>query len=261
MKDRQRYDATIPTRTHAILRETVETALALGRLGIARGAAGIGKSYALKLIAEEFSQGDDDVMIFTASKATGASRTKFFSNAVLELAIMGHGATDPMQRLERFLLNSVPFRGFGPRKVLVVDECQHLTASLIECLRYVYDRGEEARRFDPARPAFGLVLVGNGHFLTSGGKPERAAYEALLTRAAIDWEIDRPTEEEIAALAAKLCPDQRENQAELVAFGMKCGNFRQPAEAVAIAMHLAGDGPVSLAHLRRAFLLSGGDQQ
>ena len=260
MKDRQPYDATIPTRTHAILRETVETALALGRLGIARGAAGIGKSYALKLIAEEFSRDEDDVMVFTASKATGASRTKFFGNAILDLGIMGHGGVDPMQRLERFLLNSFPFRGFGPRKVLVVDECQHLNASLIECLRYIYDRGEEARRFDPARPAFGLVLVGNGHFLTSGGKPERAAYEALLTRAAIDWEIDRPTEDEVAALAAKLCRDQPEHQSELVAFGMKCGNFRQPAESVAIATHLAGEGPVTLAHLRRAFLLSGGEQ-
>jgi type II secretory pathway predicted ATPase ExeA len=230
-------------------------------LGIARGPAGIGKSYALKLIAEELSREDDDVMVFTASKATGASRTKFFGNAVLELGIMGHGGVDPMQRLERFLLTGFPFRGFGPRKVLVVDECQHLNASLIECLRYVYDRGEEARRFDPSKPAFGLVLVGNGHFLTSGGKPERAAYEALLTRAAIDWEIDRPPQEEVAALARKLCPDQPELQEAFLAFGMKCGNFRQPAEAVALATHLAGEDPITLSHLRRAFLLSGGEQQ
>lgn len=260
MTDRQGYNVTIPTRAHAILRETVETALTLGRMGIARGPAGIGKSYALELIAEEFSRGDDDVMVFSASAATGGSRTKFFSAAVLELAIMGHGAVDPMQRLERFLLNSFPFRGYGPRKVLVVDECQHLKAPMIECLRYIYDRGEQARRFDPTLPAFGLVLVGNGHFLTSGGKQERAAFEALLTRAAIEWDIDRPSEAEVAALAVKLCPDQPELQEAFKAFGVKCGNFRQPVEAVAIATHLAGEGPVTLVHLRRAFLLSGGDQ-
>lgn len=260
MTDRQGYNTTIPTRAHAILRETVETALTLGRMGIARGPAGIGKSYALELIADELSRGDDDVMVFTASDATGASKTKFFGRALLDLGVLGNGAVDPMERLERFLLHSFPFRGFGPRKVLVVDECQHLSAKLIECLRYLYDRGERARRFDPTQPAFGLVLVGNGHFLTRGGKAERAAFEALLTRAPIEWEIDRPPEEEIAALARKHFPELSDLQEAFVAFGSKCGNFRQPVEAAAIATHLAGEGPVSLAHLRRAFLLSGGDQ-
>lgn len=83
----------------------------MGAWGSRGGAAGIGKSYALELIVEEFKRGDDDVMVFTASEATGASRTKFFANAVLELAIMGHGGVEPIQRLERFLLNSFPFRG------------------------------------------------------------------------------------------------------------------------------------------------------
>lgn len=260
MKDRQPYHATIPTRTHAILRETVETALSLGRMGIVRGAAGIGKSYALSLIEEEFSRDQDDVMIITASSGTGGAITKFFGGALLTLGIMGNGAVDPAERFQRYLLQSFPFRGFGPRKVLIVDECQHLKANVIEELRYIYDRGEKARRFDPTEPAFGLVLVGNGHFLTRGGKAERAAFEALLTRAPVEWELDRPPEEEIAALAAKLCPDQPDHQADFIAFGLKCGNFRQPAEAVAIAIHLAGEGPVTLAHLRRAFLLSGGDQ-
>ncbi len=260
MKDRQGYNTTIATRAHAILRETVETALTLGRMGIVRGPAGVGKSYALALIEEEFSREEDDVLVVTASAATGGAVTKFFGKAVLTLGIMGSGAVDPMERMERFLLQSFPFRGFGPRKVLVVDECQHLKANVIECLRYIYDRGEEARRFDPAAPAFGLVLVGNGHFLTRGGRAERAAFEALLTRATVEWELDRPPEEEIAALAAKLCPDQADLQAAFVAFGVKCRNFRQPVEAVAIATHLAGQGPVTLAHLRRAFLLSGGEQ-
>jgi DNA transposition AAA+ family ATPase len=260
MTDRQDYNVTIPTRAHAILRETVETALTLGRMGIVRGPAGIGKSYALELIAEELSRGDDEVMVITASAATGGAVTKFFGKALLTLGILGNGAVDPMERFERFMLHSFPFRGYGPRKVLVVDECQHLKANVIECLRYIYDRGELARRFDADQPAFGLVLVGNGHFLTRGGNAERAAFEALLTRAAVEWELDRPPVEEIAALAQKLCRDQPDLQEAFKAFGAKCGNFRQPVEAVAIATHLAGEGPMTLTHLRRAFLLSGGDQ-
>lgn len=187
------------------------------------------------------------MLVVTASAAraaTGGAVTGLFGKAVPTLGIIGSGAVDPMERMERFRLRSFPFRGFGPRKVRVVDECRHLKAKVIECLRYIHDRGEAARRFDPAAPAFGLVLVGNGHF---------------LTRATVEWEPDRPPEEEMAALAAKLCPDQAGLQAAFVAFGVKCRNVRQPVEAVAVATHLAGQGPATLAHLRRAFLLSGGE--
>lgn len=257
MKDRHEHQSSIPTRTHAILREMVETALTLTSMGIARGAAGIGKSYSLALIERELSRDADEVLVVTASAATGGANGKFFGNALLSLGIMGNGAVDPMERLERYLLQSFPFQTGGPRKVLVVDECQHLKANVLENLRYIYDRGLKAREFDPRFPAFGLVLVGNNHFLTRGGRSERAAFEALVTRAD-EWELDRPDEGEIAALAAQLLPDQPELQAELVAFGVKCRNFRQPGRAVAMAAHMAGGGPVALAHLRRAFLLSGG---
>lgn len=97
-----------------------------------------------------------------------------------------------MERFERYVLHRYPFRGYGPRKVPVIDECRHLKAKVPECLRYICDRGGKARRFDPAQAAFGLVPVGNGHFLTRGGRPERAAFEALLTRAPVEWELTGP---------------------------------------------------------------------
>lgn len=258
MKDRHDYRTTIPTRTHAILCDAVSTCLTLGRMSIVRGAAGIGKSYAVEMIEEAFTQGEDEVLVLTASTATGGAVTKFFGRALVTLGILGNGAVDPMERFERYVMHSYPFRGHGPRKVLVIDECQHLKANVIEELRYIYDRGFKARQFDPSLPAFGLCLVGNGHFLTRGGRAERAAFESLLSRAPIEWDLDRPDETEIAALAAKFFPDAPELQAEFVAFGMKRGNFREPAEAAAIAIHHAGESPITLAHLRRAFLMSGG---
>ena len=42
---------TIPTRTQAMLRDVLETSLAIGRLSIARGRAGIGKSFAPAMTA------------------------------------------------------------------------------------------------------------------------------------------------------------------------------------------------------------------
>ncbi|MFN3970890.1 MAG: AAA family ATPase [Gemmobacter sp.] len=259
MRDRHNYRTTIQTGTHAIVRDVVHTALTIGRMAIVRGPAGIGKSYAIEMVREELTQDDDDVLVLTASKPTGGAVTKFFGKALVSLGIMGNGAVDPMERFERFMLQSFPFRGHGARKVLVIDECQHLKATLIESLRDIYDRGDGGRKFDPALPAFGLVLIGNDHFLTRGGRAERAAFEALLTRAPIEWEVARPTSAEIEALAEKLYPGAPDLQAELVSFGVKCRNFRQPAESAELAAHMAGGGPVELAHLRRAILLSGGE--
>ena len=90
----------------------METALTLGRRGIVRGPAGIGKSDALALIEEEFSRAEDDVLVVTASAANGGAVTRLFGTAVPTLGIIGSGAVDPMQRMERFGLQSVPFRGY-----------------------------------------------------------------------------------------------------------------------------------------------------
>lgn len=248
---------TIPTRTQAMLRDVVETSLAIGRLSIARGRAGIGKSFALETIAAELTQAEDEVLLITADAGNSGSDNKFFSHALLALGIMGNGASAPMDRLAGYLLRSFPFRGHGPRKVLVVDEAQHLPPNLIECLRAIYDQGDEARNFDRNQPACGLVLVGNDRFLSRGGRSERAAFEALLTRAD-EYELTRPDRDELAELAALRFPTDAALRDELVAFGMKHGNFRQPDRAVDLARHFAGGGKVELSHLRQAMLVVGG---
>ena len=248
----------IRTGAHAILQQAALVALETGQLAIARGPAGIGKSFALSMLEESMSRKEDRVYVFTATIRNGRSVKRFFDEAILELGIIGYGGSDPMQRLERVLLQSFPFRETGQRVLFVVDECQHLDAKMIECLRAIFDKGRIARDFDHSKPAFGLLLVGNAHFLSRGGRAERAAFEALLSRCPIEVTLDRPDQEEFAALAEGFFPDSPALKDALCAHGTRHGNLRVMATAVSIARSFASGDSVTMAHLQKALLFAAG---
>lgn len=259
MTIRHAANPIIRTGTHAILKEAATAALETAQLAIARGPAGIGKSFALTLLEKSMTRNEDTVLVFTATARNGRSVKRFFEEAIIDLGIIGYGGTDPMQRIERVLMQSFPFRAIGPRVLFVIDECQHLDAKLIECLRGLFDLGRYARDFDLDKPAFGLLLVGNGHFLARGGKAERAAFEALLSRCPIEVTLDRPTRDEIHELAASFFGGRSDLKEALAAHGERFGNLRVMDTAVDMARHFAGGGnEVSLAHLQKAFLFSAG---
>lgn len=249
---------TIQTRSHARLLQAATVALETARLTIVRGPAGIGKTYALDLIEGELSGGGAQVFRVLASADKSASVKKFFEKAIFDLGLMGHGGSDPVDRLAGYLLRSYPFRKNGPRVLLVIDECQHLTAKILETLRSIYDRGQRARDFDPDAPAFGMLFVGNPNFLTRGGKAERAAFEALLSRGPIEWELSRPPAQEYADLAAAFFPDAEDLQDVIRSYGESRRNLREMNEKFVLARHFAGGGQITMTHLQKAILLSSG---
>lgn len=248
----------IRTGAHTILKEAATMSLETARLAIARGPAGIGKSFGLTLLERSLSKNGDTVLLFTATARNGKSIRRFFEEACLEFGIIGYGSADPMQRLHRELMKSFPFRDFGQRVLLVIDECQHLDAKLIESLRALYDCGDYAHDFDPARPAFGLLLVGNGHFLSRGGKAERAAFEALLSRCPIEVTLERPEPAEYEALAKSFFPENGELSEALAGHGKRLGNLRVMDTACDLARHFAGGGTITMAHLQKALLFAAG---
>ena len=73
----------IRTEAYSILRDTSRAALETARLGIVRGPVGIGKTFALRRIAEELSQGDDQVFLIeapsTSPRRCGASTSPLSS--------------------------------------------------------------------------------------------------------------------------------------------------------------------------------------
>jgi thymidine kinase len=152
MKNRHGANPNIQTSAHAILKEAATAALETAQLAIARGPAGIGKSFGLTMLQKSMSQKRDKVFLFTATAHNGRSVKRFFEELVLKLAIMGDGRNSAMHRLEWELMKSLPFCSGCQRILLIIDECQHLDAKLIECLRGLFDIGSYARDFDPTCP-------------------------------------------------------------------------------------------------------------
>lgn len=250
-------DPIIETRTHTMLREAVRRVLSLGRMATCIGPAGIGKSFAARLVAEELTTGFDEVLVFTVPRDKSRSVKRFFQKLLFDLQVSGAGRGDPLEVFAGYMMESWPFRGFGPRKAIIFDEAQHLQANIVECLRWAYDLGDPARNFDRDGRAWGLVFLGNEHFLTGGGYEARAAFEALDTRTS-KWPLARPAVDELAALAAKLFPDQGELQAAAVRAAEQWGNFRELAQCRDFAASFAEGGPITLAHLQAAIQVVGG---
>lgn len=255
----------IRTGAYSTLRGVASDLLATARLGIVRGQAGIGKTFALRQIRDELFQGGDQVFLFEAPPEKSKSVQKFFSKVLFELMADGHGGSDPFEFFQGMMLRSHPFRRRKPQRriLLMVDECQRLGANIIEALRGAYDKGtvardEMTRWGDSDAPAFGILLVGNHHFLSKGGREIAATFEALRSRGPIRFDLGRPEAEEYLALSEQLLPDNEALRSALMKHGAKRGNLREMAEAYALARHYAGSGPISPIHLEKAILFSSG---
>jgi DNA transposition AAA+ family ATPase len=250
----------IRTTAYSRLLETARAAMDTARLAIVRGPVGIGKTFALRQIEEELSQGEDRVFLIEAPSDKSKSIQRFYQKALFDMGMSGHGGADPFEVFKGYMLRGYPFRRFGhrPRILLIVDECQRLAPNILETLRNAYDGGQWARDFDPEAPAFGLLLVGNHHFLTKGGRSVMATFDALLSRCPLNIDLGRPEPGEYAALAAELFPAEEELQIRVARHGAKMGNLRELAEAAALARHYAGGGKVSPIHLEKAILLATG---
>lgn len=250
----------IRTGAYSILRDVSRAALETARLGIVRGPVGIGKTFALRQIAEELSQGDDQVFLIEAPSDKSKAVRRFFQSALFDIGAYGHGGADPFDVFTGYMLRSYPFRRAGQRKriLLIVDECQRLAPNILETLRHAYDAGQLARDGMTEEPAFGVLLVGNHHFLTKGGRAVALTFDALLSRCPINVDLSRPEPGEYRALAEGLFPENDTLRSALAKHGAKRGNLREMAEAHALAKHYAGGGPISPIHLEKAMLFAGG---
>jgi AAA domain len=256
----------IRTSAYSMLSDTAQTLLAKAQLSIVRGHPGIGKSFALQQIETELSRGGDEIYLMEAPSDKSRSLDKFFRKALFDLGFYGHGGADPYEYFKGVMLRSFPFRtaGYRPRVLLIVDECQRLAPNILEALRGAFDGGRIARDEDlmcrtSEAPAFGILLVGNHHFLTRGGRDIAATFDALTSRGPI-INLARPEQGEYLKLAASLFPESDQLQTATARFGAKRGQLRSMANVAARAHHYAGSQTVSLIHLEKAILFEGGDQ-
>lgn len=226
-------------------------------LALVRGPTGIGKSFALDLIAQELEDQGASVVRATASEVTGGSISTFTRSILSQYRIESGSTWDGVEALSD-LLAGYPFRDVGPRVVFIVNEAQVLKPSILETIRGLWDRGETARRMMEGGPAFGCALVGNDTIMSKGGSQRVAGFRSLRSRVTHDLRLPRPSVGEHQAFARVQFPDQPELQEILAGFGQDAGNLRAQDVAARQARLNARGGDVSTAHLALAIKFMGG---
>ncbi|MBV0912848.1 ATP-binding protein [Anianabacter salinae] len=251
---------TIDTAVCATMRLVIGDVLDGAGLAVMRGPVGIGKSFALRKVIDEFAADGAKV---THLAATGAVQGKI---AEFLRALHGREGVSSAEGLELAfdMICGFPFRDYGPRSVVIVDEAQDLAAPIIAQLRGLWDRGELARLGDPWCPAFGLVMVGNDQFLSNGTRQDRVNLKPLWDRITHNIRLPRPSKDEHEAFAHAVFPGEGENankmRAMVQAFGEDHGSLRAAHKAARQAFIRASQKgqDVNADHLAFSIRMMGG---
>lgn len=251
---------TIETALFATMGSVIGDVLDSAGLAILRGPVGIGKSFALRHVVDALESNGNRVFNIAATGALEGKTIEFCR------AIHRREGVSSSEGLELAFeeLAGHPFRSYGRRVVLVVDEAQELKNAIIAMLRGLWDRGDLARLGQPNCPAFGLVLVGNDQFLAGGTRRDRVDLLPLWDRVTHNIRLPRPSKADQAAFAAALYPESDRDSAELrdivQGFGEELGSFRAAAKAARQAhMRASRQGvPVAPEHLKFAIRMMGG---
>lgn len=129
-----------------------------GGLAVEAGDAGVGKTIAAKKYLEDYP----NTSVYIAVNPCTSSVTAFLKSFARELHIDYNGRKDDMWARISDTLS-------GSKKVLIIDESQHLPIKTIETVR----------AFTDCNPDFGVCLIGNLNSLCNNGK---AGYAQIRNR-------------------------------------------------------------------------------
>lgn len=142
-----------PTSVSQGVYETIRLCHLKGGLAIECGDAGIGKTMACKKYAEDYP----DTAIYVTVNPCLVTLSAFLKMLCRVQKITANGRKDEM-----WMRLSESFG--GERKVLIIDEAQHLPIKTIEAIRAFFD----------SNPSLGICLVGNIETVTNTGKSKEA---------------------------------------------------------------------------------------
>jgi DNA transposition AAA+ family ATPase len=147
-----------PTSISSKVYETIRLCHLKGGLAIERGDAGIGKTMACKKYAEDYP---------ATAIYVSVNPCLVTLNAFLKLLCRAQKITASGRKDEMWLRLADSFE--GERKVLIIDEAQHLPIKTIEAIRAFFD----------SNPLLGICFVGNIETVTNKGKGKEAFAQIL----------------------------------------------------------------------------------
>lgn len=246
---------TIRTAVYDKLEFAVENVGRTAGLGIAKGPAGIGKTFALRRLAAAAARDPDLQIVLIRSRPEIEGKVRDFLNEILHsFGTRQAHMNDASQAVEYALMTYPP-----ARTVLIVDEAQGLKINILEMLRGLWDLGDALRLGDPYAPAFGLLLVGNEEFLSRSGGVRKASFEPLLSRVSFPLpKLERPSRAECLELSIALCGGAVEPARIMADYGSSRGNLRAVEKVFGQARFLSGGRSPDVSAVRDAVAMMGG---
>lgn len=230
MLDTQFGRVIIPTRTHAILSDVLDTVVLTVGLAVVRGPVGIGKTFALRREVDRLEGQGVLVVVVTSTPEIEGSIGSFMRATLSQFGVAGGAASTAVDALCDILFGARPFLPGGKKCVVIIDEAQGMKPNLLKTWRGMWDQGDAARNGNTYAPDFGLLLLGNGTFLNKGGKMRKAEFRPLMSRVMVDIILTRPDAGEFAALAKGLVPDDDECRVRALATGLGLKASVEPSE-------------------------------
>ncbi|MCA8878614.1 MAG: ATP-binding protein [Rhodobacteraceae bacterium] len=225
-------------------------------LAIVRGPVGIGKTFALRQLADEYRARGVKVYMLTC-RTEIAGRINGAANEVLSQEnIWEHRDVRAAEVLWE-LLRSRVFDPWDPKpSLLITDEAQGWKPNVLNFFRDLWDLGDPARNGRSDALAFGIVMVGNSSFINRNGVEEEAKFGPLLSRRTISVDLERPSKGELREYAAKLAgPDAAR---ALAAYGERTGSMRGIEKAYRLARSLSDAAELTAQDIEFAIRYLGG---
>lgn len=164
-------DTYVPTSISRGVYETIRLCHLKGGLAIECGDAGIGKTRAAQKYAEDYPNSS----IYITVNPCLVTIAAFLKLLCRRLKIPTGRKDDMWMEAESHL--------HGGRKVLIIDEAQHLPIKTIEAIRAFYD----------SNPELGIIMIGNAETVTHGGAATRESFAQIRNRTKLT-EIRRTTQ-------------------------------------------------------------------
>ncbi|GIX12025.1 AAA family ATPase [Elioraea sp.] len=224
----------VATPTAEAITGCLEHAQHMPDLAVVTGGPGVGKTTS----AQAYRARTPNVWLLTGEPVHGSPRALLEDLAeALGLAVSGVSS----QRLSRAIVQRV--RGTGG--LIVVDEAQHLTSTVLDQLRTLHDLAE-----------IGVALLGNEtvHARLEGGA-RAAHYAQLYSRVGMRLARPRPLRTDVDALLDAWSVEGQAERALLHAIARKPGGLRGVTKVLRLAHMLAAaeEAAVGERHLRLAW--------
>lgn len=150
----------VPTSISMQVYETIRICHLKGGLAIECGDAGIGKTKAAQKYADDYPNST----IYVTVNPCFTSLSSFLKLLCRKLRVPTGRKDDMWLDIDNFLR--------GGRKVLIIDEAQHLPIKTIDSIRSFFDSNQE----------LGIIFIGNAETVTGRGGRVRESYSQIKNR-------------------------------------------------------------------------------